>query len=460
MAVRKKSIRSRARTPSNVGGLTGQAAIDARNKAKFRSTFAVYGQITEALFLPMLDGIIREHGTDKWSKNFTTMRQLRLMVYSQLAGIDSLRDLEKCFELFSGEMNHIGFHEGPARSTIAYANQHRDYRVFEALFYALLEYCRSACESSPHGRPSRKFRFKGKLYCIDSTTIDLCHTLYDWADFRRKKGGAKVHMMLEFNTFLPVWAFVTPARKHDCPIVDTIDPVAGLTKGSFVVVDRGYNNYAMLNRWNERGINFVCRAKDNMRYERVGDPRPVPRKPGRPSASETPPGDDEDHVISDEIIRLTSPMGSSLYPEPLRLVKFWVAKTKGGPRKHGLMTFFTNNMTLSPVTIAEIYKARWQIETFFRVIKQNLKIKTFLGTSANAVKIQIYTALITFLLLRYFQAMASLNWNISMGSLVNQVRLSLHLHRNLVAWLSRPRAQPPPKGEEPQMRTPGPGRLF
>jgi hypothetical protein len=443
--------------------LNGRAAIDKAYKEVNRTTVSVFHQVVDHLRLIDVRSITEETGADKWSKTFTSGLHLKTMIYSHLAGSGSLRELENGMELFRGELNHLGFKEAPARSTIAYANEHRNFEFFETTYYSLSSFVSNACLNSPFGKPERKFRFKGKLYSIDSSTIDLCHSLYNWADFRTTKGGVKLHLMLEHDTYLPVWAYISPAKNHDQKILETIDPVAGLAKGSFVVMDRAYNDYLMLHLWSDRNINFVCRAKDNMRYNVVKS-LPVPNPVGRPPLHNDLSNEDDaslkSHVISDEIIELASTKGKADYPEQLRMVTFWaVPEDKSSKnRQSRVMRFFTNNFTLSSKTIAEIYKARWSIEAFFKLIKSNLKVKTFLGTSANAVKIQLYCAMITVLILRYMQALCRCGWCIP--HMLAVIRLSLHLHRCLHAWLEREYIDPPPKRGNPQGRAVNRARLF
>jgi hypothetical protein len=426
-----------------------------------RASITCFWQVAQNIKLINIPSIVKEFGTDKWYKTFSTEQHLITMCYAQLSSVGSLRELENGMALFGGGINHMGFQDYPSRSTIAYANENRDYRVFEEFYYKFLNKARSALQFSTRGKPVTRFRFKPKLYSIDSSTIELTHSVFDWADYRKTKGGIKLHTMLEHSTFLPSWVLITNARGHDKKALDSVDPVRSLARGSMVVVDRGYNDYAMLKRWDELGMNFFCRAKDNMRFVQVGSDRPVPRRVGRPSAS----GELEekgDHVISDQIILLSSPRGQMLYPGKLRLITFYLEeKPKGRRRKHGIVRFFTNNMKLSAATIAAVYKARWQIETFFRLIKQKFKLKTFLGTSANAVKIQVYTALLSPALLRYWQALARGGWSCCcISHLMAQLRLCLHLYKDLEAWLSRTRAKPPPKPQEPLMQPTRVGRLF
>jgi hypothetical protein len=413
-----------------------RAAVDTARKDKDKHHMSAFAQTCEIFNLIDIDKIIAEAGTDKWFKKFNTRQHLVTMLYSQIAGANSLRELENGLEIFRGEINHFGLDFIPGRTTIAYANEHRDYTVFESIYNEMLRVVLPVCSRSKHGAPESNFKFDAKLYSIDSTVIDLCHDLFDWAAYRKTKGGVKVHVMLDNRAYLPVWAHISEAKHHDQKILETIDPVRGLTKGSVVCIDRAYNDYAMLNLWDEREITFVCRAKDNMSYTVIED-RPVPNSVGRPPISPKGEEQQQSHVISDQIVKLANPKAQLDYPKQLRMVTFWVEEKSNSRLTNRQMKFFTNNFKYSSATIADLYKSRWQIETFFRHMKSNLSIKSFLGTSANAVKTQVYVALIAFLLIRYLQATTKVSWCFS--HLLATVRLILHVHRDLIRWLDRKR---------------------
>jgi hypothetical protein len=405
-----------------------------------KSAISTFAQVVQPLRGFHLIDIARETEANKATKKFGAEQHLHCMVFGQLAGVTSLREMEVGLELFRGELNHLGIPFPPSHSTLSYANAHRPWQFFERVFYETLNRVRNMVENPVSGL-NKKFKFKDRLYLIDSTTIDLCHSLFDWANFRSTKGGIKLHLMLESDTYLPVWAYISEAKCHDKTALETIDPVRGLPKGSFVCMDRAYNDYSMLNSWNERGINFVCRAKDNMAYK-VLEELPVPNRIGRPSS----PGTVEEprsHVISDQVVALTGKKAQMDYPETLRAVTFYVHEEENSRRKSRVMTFFTNNFTLSSNTIAQIYKSRWSIEAFFKLIKQNLKIKSFLGTSPNAVKIQLYTALITILILKYLQAISTSQW--CLPHILKAIRFSLYLNRDFLYFLNRKRPLTPTK---------------
>jgi IS4 transposase len=234
--------------------------------------------------------------------------------------------------------------------------------------------------------------------------------MYDWAKFRRTKGAVKLHLVLDHDGYLPSYAVITDGKDSDVKVAHLLrfDP------GTIVVDDRGYNDYGLFGKWTDQGIFFVTRMKDNALYE-VVESREVPQK---------------STILKDEVIRLTGIKASEKCPNLLRRIEFYDAE------KNRTFEFLTNNMKLGATTIAAIYKDRWQIELFFKALKQNLKIKTFVGTSANAVKTQIWTALIAMLILRYLQLRSRFNWSLS--NLVALLRMNLFTHRDLWAWLDKP----------------------
>jgi len=308
-----------------------------------------------------------------------------------------------------GKLNHLGMREAPKRSTLAHANEHRSWEIFRDLFHHLL---RSA-QAEFHGK--RKFRFKNKLYSLDSTVIDLCATLFDWAHFRRTKGAVKLHLLLDHDGYLPTFAHITDGKTHDLRVARFLR----LAAGSIVAIDRGYVDFTLFHQWTVAGVYFVTRLKENLDWKIVSS-RPVPKGGS---------------LLSDYMIRLTSPKALNTCPHLLRLVRVWDAEN------HRVIELLTNIHHLAASTIAAIYKDRWQIELFFKCLKQNLKIKTFVGTSANALKIQIWTALIVILLLKILQFRSQLDWSLS--NWVALLRFNLFTYRDLMQWIDNPFQIPP-----------------
>jgi hypothetical protein len=268
----------------------------------------------------------------------------------------------------------------------------------------------------------KKFRFKNKLVSMDSTVIDLCLSMYDWAKFRRTKGAVKLHLVLDHDGYLPCFGLITDGKVSDVKAAWQID----FAPGTIVVDDRGYNDYRLFANWTEAGVYFVTRMKDNALFEVVEEREPPQNR----------------NIVKDQIIRLTGTGAQKKCPNLLRRVEA-IREDTGE-----MLVFLTNHLGLGASTIAAIYKDRWQIELFFKAIKQNLKIKTFVGTSVNAVKTQIWTALISMLLLRYLQMSSKFGWSLS--NLVALLRMNLFTHRDLMAWLNQPFTTPPDPQDEPQ----------
>lgn len=353
---------------------------------------------------------------ERHMRGFTCWGQFVSMLFCQLGRAHSLREITNGLRSCEGKLKHLGI-EAPKRSTLAYANEHRSWELYQKVFFNLLETCRGQV------KVKKPFRFKNKLVSLDSTTIDLCLSMYDWAKFRRAKGAVKLHLVLDHDGYLPSFGVVTDGKRHDVKVAHTLrfDP------GTIVVDDRGYNDYGLFGKWTEQGVYFVTRMKDNAVYT-VTETRDVPQNRS---------------ILSDEIIQLTGEAGKKC-PYPLRKVTYY------NEEKDETFVDLTNHLKLGATTIAAIYKDRWQIELFFKALKQNLKIKTFVGTSANAVKIQIWTALIVMLILRYLQLKAKFGWSLS--NLVAILRMNLFVHRDLWAWLDHPYEGPPLSTMQPQAK--------
>ncbi len=254
--------------------------------------------------------------------------------------------------------------------------------------------------------------------------IDLCMSMYDWARFRRTKGAVKLHLVLDHDGYLPSFAVITDGKCHDVKVAHLLK----FDSGTIVVDDRGYNDYHLFAKWTSEGVFFVTRMKDNALYI-VIEEREVPRNRS---------------MLKDEIILFTGAGAAEKCPYPMRRIEFYDAEKKQ------TFVFLTNTMKLGATTVAAIYKDRWQIELFFKALKQNLKIKTFVGTTPNAVKVQIWTALIAMLILRYLQIKAAFNWSLS--NLVALLRMNLFTHRDLWTWLNEPFETPPTPYSQEQMK--------
>jgi Transposase DDE domain. len=332
------------------------------------------------------------------------------------ADAGSLREISLGLASASGKLRHLGIDSAPCRSTLSYANAKRPWQFFEDLFAAI--YAMASAEAARH---RKKFRLKKPLYALDSTTISLCVNVFDWALYRQTKGAVKVHLLLDRQGCLPCWAMVTEGKRADVTVARTLE----LPAGSIVAMDRGYNDYSLFGEWCERGVYFVTRMKEGALYETVNE-------------REVPAGANAE---SDEVIRLTGAGAGKACPYELRRVVVWDEKSERP------IALLTNHPALAASTIGRIYRERWKIELFFKALKQNLRVKTFLGTTENAVQTQIWTALIVILLIKYLQMRSRWPW--SMSNLIAAFRVCMFAHKDLWDWLNDPTAK---KGAEAATR--------
>jgi hypothetical protein len=370
---------------------------------------SMFSQILK--FIPRLEfeSLVRRSRAERHARGFSSWGQFVAMMFCQLGRAHSLREICHGLATCEGKLVHLGI-QAPARSSLAYANEHRPWELSRDVFFALLDRVRA---DVPAGK---KFRFKNKLVSLDSSVIDLCCQLYDWAKFRRTKGAIKLHLLLDHDGYLPCFAVVTEGKVHDVRVARAVD----FEPGTVVVFDRGYNDYELFGNWTEREVYFVTRMKDNAVFE-VIEERAVPKNR---------------NVLKDQLISLSGAKAQDKCPHRLRRVQVW------NPEKEEVLVFLTNNLNFAASTVAAIYKDRWQVELLFKALKQNLKLKTFVGTSPNAVKIQVWSALITMLLLRYLQLKSRFGWSLS--NLVALLRMNLFTYRDLWAWLDDPFGTPPP----------------
>ena len=351
---------------------------------------------------------VREFKAERHSRGFSCWDQFVAMLFCQLAQARSLREISDGLKSCEGKLKHLGLETEPKRSTLSYANAHRPWQLFEQLFHDLLARCQEIS-------PRKKFRFKNKLLTLDSTTIELCANMFDWAKWRQTKGAVKLHLLLDHDGYLPVFAHLTEGKVADVSVAQSLE----FPKGSVVAMDRGYNDYHLFTEWTRSGVFFVTRLKRNANAN-VLEERPVPKG---------------GNILRDEIIRLREFEAGRPDLEDLRRVTVWLED------KQEELILLTNNFQWAASTIAAIYKERWQIELFFKTLKQQLKIKTFVGTSANAVRIQIWTALISILILRYLQFKSRFGWALS--NLVALLRWNLFSYRDLWEWIDKPFQTPP-----------------
>lgn len=383
-----------------------------------KASCSMFSQMLKLVSRHDFERLVRATGAEKRSKGFSSWGHLVAMLFCQLGRAHSLREIEGGLKSCEGKLAHLGI-EAPRRSTLAYANEHRPAQLFEQLFHTLS----ARLAAKMQGRARRKFRFKNKLVSLDSTLIELCLSMFDWARYTRTKGAVKLHLVLDHDGYLPSFGVITDGALADVKIAQQL----AFAPGTIVVDDRGYDDYALFGNWTAHGVYFVTRMKSNACYEVV--------------AQHTPP--QQRGVLADETIRFTHQRAQDRCPHLLRRIE---ARREGSEET---LVFLTNHHGLGATTIATIYKDRWQIELFFKALKQNLKIKTFVGTSANAVQIQIWTALIAMLLLRYLQFLSRFGWSLS--NLVALLRMNLFTHRDLRAWLDQPFEPPPDPAAHPQV---------
>jgi hypothetical protein len=372
---------------------------------------SIFSQLLQLFPRLAFESAVKQHQAEYHARGFTSWGQFVAMLFCQLGRAHSLREICGGLASCEGKLQHLGIPVGPKRSTLSYANEHRPWQLFQTVFEQLLGRCQSWV-SGQGGK--KKFRFKNRLLSLDATVIDLCVSLFDWAEFRRTKGAIKLHLLLDHDGYLPSFAVITPGKTHEVKVARKLrfDP------GTVLVFDRGYVDYQWFVELTRQKVWFVTRLKEAALYE-VVQRREVPER---------------GPVLRDEVIYFPS-LAEPTEEHFFRRVEIWDAE------KEESIVFLTNHQSFGPTTVGRIYKDRWQVELFFKALKQNLKIKTFVGTSANAVQTQVWTALIAILILRYLQLKAKFAWSLS--NLVALLRQQLFVYRDLERWLDEPYEAPP-----------------
>ena len=327
----------------------------------------IFAQLTDFLPRRIFDRIVDRYDGNKSVRTFTCWNQMLCMVFGQLTARDSMRDLMLSLEAHQSKYYHLGFGSKISRRNLGTANEKRNYKIFEEFAYILIEEARRSCY-----RNDFEIEVDGNVYALDSTTIDLCLSIFWWAEFRKHKGGIKLHTLYDVKTSIPSFLYITNANVHDVNIMDIIP----YETGSFYVADKGYTDFHRLYKIHNNGSFFVTRAKENLRFKRMYS-RAVDKTTG---------------VQSDQIGKLEVYKSKNEYPEKLRRIKFYDCEHDKD------FVFLTNNMDLKASEIALLYKKRWEVELFFKWMKQHLKIKAFWGITLNAVKIQMYCAVIAYCL--------------------------------------------------------------
>lgn len=382
---------------------------------------SIFSQMLKLVPATLFDRAVCKHRGERHSRGFRCWNQFVAMLFCQLGQAKSLREIEEGLRASEGKLRHLGMSEAPAHSTLAYANQHRPWQVYEELFTLLST--RLTAQLSPAERAPR-LRLPKRLLSLDSTVIDLCAKVFDWAKYRKTKGAVKLHLLLDHEGLLPHFAVVTEGKVSDISVARNLD----LPTGSMLVFDRGYCDYAWFAELDEKDAHFVTRLKENAAYEVL----------------ETHAAEGE-NVLADEAI-VFAQHATANNETFFRVVRYWDESSKREFR------FLTNQHELPAETIAAIYKQRWQVELFFKALKQNLRIKSFVGTSANALKTQIWTALIALLLVRFLQLKSKLNWHLS--RFIALLRQQLFVYRDLWLFLDRPFDGPPGANLEEEIPPP------
>ena len=375
-----------------------------------RATLSMFAQIVQLLPQSLFFGLVQKYQTDKGAKGISTWDQLIAMMFCQLSGAESLREISDGLYSSIGKLNHLGA-QAVGRSSLSYVNQHRDYRVYEDFYYGLLNHFRSTLT----GAGTKQILAGKKIFSLDSTTIGLCLKLFDWARFRTTKGGIKLHTLLDNDTLMPSFISVTEAAVSDIKAARTL---VDIPQNCVLAIDRGYYDFRWYRQLSKRNIIFVTRIKENIKLKQVK--RIVVDQNEKWGCYE---------IILKADLKAHEKGRLKKVPK-YRLVQ-WKDEESGR-----WFEFLTNDFKLSASEIAAVYKDRWQIELFFKKLKQNLKIKTFVGTSLNAVMVQIWTALSVTLLLEVLKRRSKYPWSFS--RLRSYLRLNLMTYKDLNDWLNEP----------------------
>lgn len=334
------------------------------------------------------------------------------MIFCQFAGCSSLREISNGLKSATGNLNHLGISRAPSKSTLSYQNENRTSDFFRDCYYLLYNLLGQQCFHK-----GKQLRIKSPVKLLDSSVIVLCMSIYDWALYCKEKGAVKLHTLLDFNTLLPEYVNISDGRGAD----NTIAYNVPLKRNTIVVADRIYCDFGLLNLWDSKGVFFVTRHKTKLCYRSLGE-NELPQK-------------HHQHILKDEIIELTQTKTKKKYRKPLRRIVVY------NEEKNFTIELVTNNLKLAASTIADLYKKRWEIEIFFRNLKQQFHIKSFVGTSRNAVEIQLWSALITMMLMSYIKQIAKYPWILS--NLIASLRLNTFTKIDLFEWINEPFTPPP-----------------
>jgi hypothetical protein len=370
---------------------------------------SIFSQLLQLFPRLEFEAAVQKHRAHRHARGFECWTQFIAMLFCHLGQAQSLREICGGLSASEGKLKHLGVKEAPCRSTLAYANEHRPWELFRTVFEQLLGRCQQAAQSE-----KRRFRFKNPVLSIDSTVIPVALSMFDWAHWQREKGAAKLHLVLDHQGLMPQFAVITEGKGSDLVTARKMK----FTAGTILIFDRAYADYRWFERLTQEGVFFLIRLRSSAHFEVVAE-LPVP--------------------AGGRILRCQQVL---LGAQGYRMQRTFRLIESLDPATGKTIVLLTNNSKLAATTLAQVYTDRGEIEVFFRALKQNLRVKTFVGTSANAVHIQIWTALIAILLLKYLQLRSSFPWSLS--NLVALLRQQLFVHRDLWAWIQTP-FEPPPE---------------
>lgn len=374
---------------------------------------SIFSQVLKLFPRRDFEKAVKDHKAERHARGFTSWGQFIAMLFCQMGHAHSLREICGGLACCEGQLKHLGVPVAPKKSTLAYANEHRPWQLYQTVFEQTLFKCQELVQS--RAGPKKNFRFRNKLMSLDESVIDLSLSVFDWAKFRRTKGAIKLHLLLDQDGYLPCFTVVTENRKSEIKAARTLL----FAPGTILAIDRSYVDYEWLRELTEEDVDFVTLMKENTVYE-VKEELEVPQSC---------------NVVSDRIICFPGLAREGEEPALFRRIEILDAE------KQEILVFLSNLLAFGATTIAALYKDRRQVELFFKALKQTAKIKTFVGTSANAVRTQIWTALIALVALKYLQLRSKFAWSVS--TLAALLRQQLFFYRDLWAWLSDP-FQPPP----------------
>lgn len=382
-----------------------------------RSKLSLFSQVLGLIDRSTFRQIVNRHDTDKHSKGINSWTHFVSMLFMQFSGASSLRDISNGLRSATGNLNHLGVSRAPCKSSLSYMNQHRSFELFRDLYFMLLD----KLEPSLQRRRKYARKLKRKIFIMDASIIPLSLSLFDWAKFRTKKGALKLHAVLDYDTGLPCYAVLTDGKTHD--VTEAKNVV--FPSESVLVVDRAFVDFEWLYYLDSTGVFFVTRLKSNADIE---------------VTEQFLTNEKHEHILSDEDIRMTGFYTSKKYPDTLRIVRVYDAENDQ------TLVLLTNQKSWTADTIAQLYHARWDIEVFFKHLKQLFRVKTFVGTSPNAVRIQMWCSMIAMLLISYLKNKAEYNWHLS--NLITFLRINLFVKINLWKWVNQPiikKANAPPQ---------------